>query len=262
MHGSDRRPSRRKGRSDGKTIEMPTQETLEPHSEALLGKWLADLATEAEVAELRNAASRNEELRQALELVEQSIDCVRHSAIAIGEAAMIDTTLPPFTRPQQLAQTLERLHASRRRLLGLAIGTMVAIVAAVALINGPGALWAPDSLLAAIAGGITLAALALHLRREDPVCQLSRLDALEGNRESWLTEVQRIERTRQRYASRGALYAAVGVLLLGIALEVIGTVVGTPLSESLGQAGFLGLIFAGAYIWFRHREFSKLPSDG
>ena len=174
---------------------------------------------------------------------------------------MIDSTLPPFTRPQQLAQTLERLHASRRRVLVLALGVMLTIVAAIALINGPGALWAPDSLFAASVGGITLAALALYLRREDPVCQLSRLDSLEGNRVSWLDEVRRIEQTRQRYASRSALYVAAGVLLFGIAMEIIGTTVGTPLSENLGKAGFLGSIFTGAYIWLRHREFAKLPSD-
>lgn len=236
---------------------MPTQETLEPRSEALLGKWLADRATDEEITELRNAANGNEELRQAMALVEQSLDCVRHSAI--GEAAMIDTTLPPFTRPQQAAQTLEHLHTSRRRLLVLSLGVMLSIVAAIALISGPAALWAPDSLVAVIAGGILLAMLALYLRREDPVCQLSRLDSLAGG-ESWLDQVQSIERTRQRYASRGVLYLAAGVLALGIAAEIIGTVVGTPLAESLGKVGFLGSIFTAAYVWLRHREFVKFPS--
>jgi hypothetical protein len=236
---------------------MPTQETLEPRSETLLGKWLADLATAEEAAELRNAAEGNEALRQAMELLEQSVDCVRHSSL--GEAAMIDRTLPPFTRPQQLAQTLERLHASRRRLLVLSLGVMVTVVAVIALISGPGALWAPDSLFSALGGGILLAALVLHLRREDPVWQLSRLDKLQGG-ESWLDEVRRIERTRQRYASRGALYVAAGVLLLGVATEIIGTVVGTPLSLSAGKFVFLGSIFIAAFIWLRHREFVKLPS--
>jgi hypothetical protein len=182
------------------------QQELETRLETLLGKWLAGRASEAEAAELRSAASGNEELSQALELVQQSSDCLRQSAI--GDASMIPPSLPPFTRPQELAETLEQLHTSRRRILILSIGTMIAIALVVALVSGPAALWAPNSIVSTALGGLALSALAIHLRQGDPLHQLRRLDSLEGGT-SWLEKVESIG----KFAFLSAIFASAIVWL-------------------------------------------------
>jgi len=232
--------------------------TLESRSETLLGKWLAGRATEEEVNELHHAAREDEALRQAMDLVEQSSDPVRHSAI--GEAAMIDQPLPPFTRPEKLAETLERMHAMNRRVLAISLGALAAILGVLAACLGPATLWNPATIFWSLAAGIGLAGAAIWLRREDPIWHLTRLRNA-GESDSWLDRVNRIERTRRRYASRRALVAAAGLLVLGIVADVIGTSMGTPLSENVGKFSFIASIYAATYVWLRHRQFAKLTSS-
>jgi len=231
--------------------------SLETRSETLLGKWLTGHASEKEASELRNAASEDEALRRAMELVERSSEPIRNSAI--GESAMIDNPLPPSTRPEKLAETLQRMHAMNRRILLLSLGALAAILGALVAFLGPAALWHPDAVLWSLVAGIGLAAAAIWLRREDPIWQLARLQNAEG-RDSWLERVSRIERSRRRYASRRALVVVAGVLVLGIVADVVGTTLGTPLSENAGKFGFIASIYAATYVWLRHHQFAKLTS--
>lgn len=231
--------------------------TLEFRSETLLGKWLMGQATEEEVNELHHAAREDEALRQAMNLAEQSSDPVRHSVI--GEAAMIDQPLPPFTRPEKLAETLERMHAMNRRVLVISLGALATILGVLAVCVGPATLCGPSTIVWSLAAGIGLAGAAIWLRREDPIWHLTRLQNAEGG-DSWLDRVHRIERTRRRYASRRALVVAAGVLVLGIVANVIGTSIDTPLSEDVGKFSFIAAIYASTYVWLRHRQFAKLTS--
>jgi hypothetical protein len=214
-------------------------------------------ATEEEVNELHHTAREDEALRQAMDLVEQSSDSVRHSAL--GEAAMIDQPLPPFTRPEKLAETLERMHAMNRRVLVISLGALATILGVLAVCVGPASLFGPSTIVWSLAAGIGLGGAAIWLRREDPIWHLTSLQNAEGS-DSWLERVNRIERTRRRYASRRALVVAAGVLVLGIVADGIGTSMGTPLSENVGKFSFIASIYAATYVWLRHRQFAKLTS--
>jgi len=223
------------------------QPTLETHAELLLGKWLMGQASAEESRELQDAARADEGLREAMALVERSSDPIRHCAI--GEAAMIDTKLPSFSRPQQLAATLETLHTSRRRILVVSLTTLGVILGTLIAVNGA-SLWTPNAIVGALVSGLVLAFVVLKFGREDAIHQLTRLQALESG-EPWLEQVQAIERTRRRYASRHALYAAAGILAFGITLNIVGTAIDTPVSEAIAKFGFIASIFVGCALFAR-----------
>lgn len=172
---------------------------------------------------------------------------------------MIDHALPSYSRPRQLAATIEATQRSNRRVRNGSLVVLTAALIAVALTGGPVALWDATTALSFMITGALLAGVVIHFLQSDPVRQLTRLQDQHAD-ESWLAQVQHVERTRRRYASRATLVVAGAVLALGIAADVVGTSLGTATSISLGKFAFLSSIFVASLLTLRHRQYVRLQA--